>query len=78
MTNQNQGTHLSKSSSKRSIGPVTGAATLGGSLGLVIVWVASQFGVEVPEAVANGFVVILIALGGWIVKPGTGKRVSNG
>lgn len=61
----------------RSIGPVTGASTLGAALGVLIVWGASLLGVEVPQGVEGAIVVLLTALGGWLVKPGTGKRVNS-
>ena len=61
---------------KRSIGPVTGSATLGGSLGVVLSYLLTLIGVDVPMPVQLALVVLLSALGGWFVKPGTGRRRS--
>lgn len=76
LTNQKPETHLSKSSndSPREVGPVTGAAALGGSIGLVVGYLITLAGLDVPEPVQGAIVVLLTVLGGYLVKPGTGKR----
>ena len=80
MTKLNPETYSSKSSDNnnpgagRVIGPVTGAATLGAAVGTIIVWLGTLWGLEVPQPVEGAIIVILTALGGWIVKPGAGKR----
>lgn len=62
----------------RTLGPVTGASTVGAALGFVLPWLFSLIGFDVPEPVAGALVVLLCALGGYLVKPGTGKRVDRG
>lgn len=59
---------------KRSIGPVTGSATLGSAIGVIIVWILTYSGIDVPEVVQLAIVALLSALGGWLIKPGTGTR----
>jgi len=67
---------------KRTAGPVTqaatGGATLAGAITVVLVWIVGLNGVEIPEVVAGAITVIIAALGalvgGWLVKPGTGRR----
>lgn len=61
---------------KRTIGPVTGFATLGASLGVVLNYLATLAGLDVPEPVQLAIVALLTAVAGWLVKPGTGKRRS--
>ncbi|WP_405472393.1 hypothetical protein [Paenarthrobacter ilicis] len=66
----------------RTVGPVTAAATAGSgtgyALGIVVVWVLSTSGVNVPGPVADaiGFLLTvgLSFAGGWLVPPGTGSR----
>ena len=62
---------------KRILGPVTGASTLGASIGLIITWILNMAGVDVPTPIEYAIVVILTAIGGYLVKPGTGKRVDK-
>lgn len=67
---------------KRKIGHVTqastGGATLAGGLTVIIVWLASLAGVDIPAEVGSGITVVLGAIGalvgGWLVKPGSGER----
>jgi hypothetical protein len=64
---------------KRKVGPVTQASVLGGALALVLQWLVKIiFDIDMPEAVAAAFSVILtgvgIGIGGWLVKPGNGNR----
>lgn len=59
---------------KRSVGVVTQASGAGSALGILLVWVASLIGLDVPEAVQGAVVVLLTLLGGYLVKPGTGTR----
>lgn len=73
---------MSENSEKRTIGVVTqsstGGATVAGGITIIIVWLLSLSGVDVPPEVASGFTVIIGAIGGlvggWMVKPGDGKR----
>lgn len=71
---------------KRSVGPITrsagGTATTAGAAGIVLVWlIGITTGVEVPTLVASAIPVLLAAsgafLGGWLVRPGSGKRVAG-
>lgn len=71
---------------KRSAGPVTrsatGSATTAGAAGIVLVWlIGITTGVEVPTLVAGAIPVLLAGagafLGGWLVRPGGGKRVAG-
>lgn len=68
---------------KRTVGPVTQAATAGAGAGaaagaMFLPWLLAQFGIDMPAGVAAAAVVLLTlgagALGGWLVKPGTGQR----
>lgn len=67
---------------KRKIGVVTTTATAGltisGALTVLVVYVLSLNGIDLPEHVSNALTVLLCAIGGlvggWLVKPGTGKR----
>ena len=74
------------SDDKRKIGKVTsssaGTGGVAGALTMLGVWVASLRGVDVPPEVASAFTVIIsfigAMIGGWIVKPGDGKRRADG
>lgn len=67
----------------KSIGPVTtGAATgtgAGGAFAIVLVWVLSQFGVNMPDEVAMGVAALVSIVGslvgGYLVRPG-GEHVA--
>lgn len=66
----------------RTIGPVTKASALGGSVATFIAWVvAASTGVEMPVPVLGALAIICTAVGslvgGWLVKPGTGKRIAG-
>ncbi|ALQ31832.1 hypothetical protein AA310_01825 [Arthrobacter sp. YC-RL1] len=67
--------------SKRTVGPVTvaagGGSVVGYAAATVIVWILAQLGVdaaEIEDAIAVLLTVAGTVLGGWLVKPGTGKR----
>lgn len=69
------------SETKRSVGPVTvaagGGSVVGYAAATVIVWILAQLGVdaaEIEDAIAVLLTVAGTVLGGWLVKPGTGKR----
>lgn len=51
---------------------------MAGAITLLIVWVLSMRGVDIPPEVASGITVLVGfiggIIGGWVVKPGTGKR----
>ena len=75
------------SENKRQVGKVTASAsTYGGLSGLFtlsIIWAFNHFGgVELPEYVALFIVAIAgyvaSIFGGWLVKPGDGKRRADG
>lgn len=74
MTNPKPETASSKSTNGRTIGPVTGAATGGAALATLIAWVAELLGNPLPDRVEGALVVLLVIIGGWLVKPGTGAR----
>ena len=65
---------------KRTVGPVTGAAALGGASATLIAWVLSvTLHLEMPEAVEMALAVIIAGggsiLAGWAVHPGGGDHV---
>lgn len=67
---------------KRTIGTVTTASASGGGLAgavtIILVWVAEVNGMEIPAPVASAFTVLIGAVGalvgGWMVRPGNGRR----
>lgn len=64
---------------ERTIGPVTKASATGGAAATLIAWVvAVSTGVEMPVPVLGALAIICTVLGslvgGWLVRPGTGKR----
>lgn len=70
-------------SAKRTVGPVTQAATAGAGAGaaagaVFLPWLLAQFGVDMPAPVAVAAIVLLTlvagTIGGWLVRPGTGQR----
>lgn len=71
---------------KGTIGPVTTSSAAGtgiaGAAGVLIVWIVSLFGLEIPAEVAGAIVVLLGAIGtlvgGKVVPPErAGKRTSD-
>lgn len=68
---------MTETKQKKIIGPVTGASTLGAALGLVLSYLLTLVGIEVPEPVQGALVVLLCALGGYLMPSGTGKRVAK-
>lgn len=70
----------------RTIGPVTQGALKGGgaagAITVLLVWVASLLGLDVPEPVAAAVTLLIslggTAFGGWLVWPGSGQRVDRG
>lgn len=71
-------------SEKRTIGAVSKSATAGvgitGALTTLILWLLSPGEVS-PEVVAVAIATLIMAggalIGGWLVKPGSGKRASD-
>lgn len=70
---------------KGTIGPVTKSATAGtgvaGAAGIVIVWIAGLFGLDIPAEVAGAIVLLISAIGalvgGKIVPPTrSGRRAA--
>ena len=69
---------------KRGIGAVTVSSSAGAGAGYaaakVVVWLLAQFGVDAtPIEDALGLIITLAGgvIGGWLVKPGGGRRVST-
>lgn len=66
----------------RTIGKVTQSSSAGGGLAgaitLIVVWILTSRGVDIPPEVAAGFTVIISfiggLIGGWLVKPGEGEH----
>ena len=64
---------------KRTIGPVTKGSGAGAALGLIIGYAVSHYllpsaPAEIQEAVTTVIMFVGLLVGGWIVKPSTGKR----
>lgn len=53
------------------------AGGVAGAAALVLVWVAAQFGVDLPQPVANAIVVVCVFAVGWLV-PSRTSTVSTG
>lgn len=69
---------------KRGVGAVTVAAGAGSvagyAAGSVLVWILAQIGLdasEIEEPLGVLFTVAGTVFGGWLVKPGTGKRAAD-
>lgn len=63
---------------KRTVGPVTGAAAAAAAVSTVLFWCIQQFtGVDVPAEVQGAVTILFTIAGGYLVKPGTGKRKAN-
>jgi len=56
-------------SAPRTVGPVTAGSAAGTAAAIVIVYVASLFGLEVPDPVACALALLLTVAGGLLVKP---------
>ena len=57
----------------RAVGPVTTASAAGGAASVVLVYVASLFGLEVPPLVAGALGLLLTVAGGLLV-PARGRH----
>jgi hypothetical protein len=55
--------------SARTVGPVTAGSAAGTAAAVLVVYVASLFGLEVPDPVAGALAVLLTVAGGYLVKP---------
>lgn len=44
------------------------AAGVGGALSIVLVWIAGEFGISMPEEVASAFTTIIAFLSGYFVR----------
>lgn len=71
-------------SEKRTVGPVTVAAgagtVVGYAAGSVLVWILAQIGLDassIEEALGVLFSAAGTVLGGYLVKPGGGKRAAE-
>lgn len=53
------------------------AGGVGGAAALILVWAAGQFGVDLPQPVANAIVVVSVFAVGWVV-PSKTSTVSTG
>lgn len=63
---------------KREIGPVTTATTGGAALVGILAWGAEAFAhVEIPVEVQGYATVLVVLIAGYLVKPGTGKRIAE-
>lgn len=63
--------------SARTVGPVTTAAGAGYAAAVVLTYVAEQLtGRDVPERVEDALGLVLLVLGGWLVK--RGAHVADG
>lgn len=58
---------------QRTVGPVTQATTGAAAIVLILVWILSFWGIEVPNEVQGAFTVIVVLVAGWLV-PGPGRR----
>ena len=70
------------SENKRSIGKVTTSASASSALALLIAYLIAHFtGIDLPVEVQGALVIVIgwagAMLGGWLVKPGDGKRRIN-
>ena len=55
---------------KRSVGPVTGAATAAAALTTVIFWIIeSIWAVEVPGEIQGAFTTLIVVIAGYLVPP---------
>ena len=61
----------------RSAGPVTMAAGGAAAATTVICWALSLAGVDVPGEVQGSVTTLLVLLAGYLVRPGSGKRVAG-
>ena len=59
---------------KRTIGPVTTSATLGSILGVILLGVATRAGLVLTDLETAAVIGLPTALGGYLVKPGGGRR----
>jgi putative effector of murein hydrolase LrgA (UPF0299 family) len=60
------------------VGPVTAASAAGTASAVVIVYVASLFGLQVPDPVAGALALLLTVAGGLLAKPaGTGDHADT-
>lgn len=57
----------------RTVGPVTAASAGGTALSVVLVYVASLFGLDVPALVAGALALLLTIAGGYLV-PARGRH----
>lgn len=63
------------SDQKRTVGTVTAASATAAALSTVLFWCIQTFtGVDVPAEVHGAVTVFFTLTGGYLVKPGTGKR----
>lgn len=59
---------------QRTVGPVTTATSGAAAVVLILVWLLSFFGIDVPQEVQGAFTVLVVLAAGYAVKPGTGTR----
>lgn len=70
---------------KRNVGPVTKSAAAGvgisGAITTLILWLLNPGAVQ-PEVLAVAIATLVMSagalIGGWLVRPGNGKRVDDG
>lgn len=62
---------------KRSAGPVTMAAGGAAAATTIVCWILGLAGVDVPGEVQGSLTTLLVLFAGWLVRPGSGKRVAG-
>ena len=62
----------------RTIGPVTTGATAGAAAALLIAWLLRLLlGVEMPAEVQGALAILLVAAGGYLVKPAAARTTGG-
>lgn len=59
---------------RRTVGPVTTSATLGSVVGVLLLGLLMRLGLELTDLEVAAVIALPTVLGGWLVKPGEGKR----
>lgn len=66
----------------RTVGPVTTAAATGTAVAGILAWLVKVvFNIDMPSEVVAGLAIIIpvagAIIGGWLVRPGTGRRIAT-
>ena len=59
---------------KRTVGPVTTSATLGSIVGVLLLGILTRLGLELTDLEVAAVIGLPTAIGGYLVKPGEGRR----